>query len=52
MWVSSDLVPLTQNGRTDEWVDIEDYLLSVKVAAAIIVGWCGAVDAWTSRIAE
>jgi acetylornithine deacetylase len=32
---------LTQNGRHDEWVDIEDYLRSVKVAAAIIEGWCG-----------
>jgi acetylornithine deacetylase len=33
---------LTQNGRHDEWVDVEDYLRAVKVAAAIIVGWCGA----------
>ena len=32
---------LTQNGRHDEWVDIEDYRRSVKVAAAIIEGWCG-----------
>jgi acetylornithine deacetylase len=32
---------LTQNGRHDEWVDVEDYLRSVKVAAAIIEGWCG-----------
>jgi acetylornithine deacetylase len=32
---------LTQNGHTDEWVDVEDYLRAVKVAAAVIVGWCG-----------
>lgn len=34
---------LTQNGLTDEWVDIEDYRKAVKVAAAIIDGWCGTV---------
>ena len=34
---------LTQNGLTDEWVDVEDYRRAVKVAAAIIDGWCGAV---------
>lgn len=33
---------LTQNGLTDEWVDVEDYLRAVKVAAAVIDGWCGA----------
>jgi len=33
---------LSQNGSHDEWVDVEDYLRAVKVAAAIIVGWCGA----------
>jgi acetylornithine deacetylase len=32
---------LTQNGLYDEWVDVEDYLRAVKVAAAIIEGWCG-----------
>jgi acetylornithine deacetylase len=32
---------LTQNGLHDEWVDVEDYLQAVKVAAAIISGWCG-----------
>jgi acetylornithine deacetylase len=32
---------LTQNGLTDEWVDVEDYLRSVAVVAALIVGWCG-----------
>jgi acetylornithine deacetylase len=34
---------LTQNGLHDEWVDAEDYLRAVKVAAAIIAGWCGTV---------
>ncbi len=34
---------LTQNGLTDEWVDVEDYRRSVQVAAAIIEGWCGTV---------
>ena len=34
---------LTQNGLTDEWVDVEDYRRAVKVAAAIIAGWCGRV---------
>jgi acetylornithine deacetylase len=34
---------LTQNGRHDEWVDVEDYRRAVKVAAAIIAGWCGTV---------
>ena len=32
---------LTQNGLTDEWVDVEDYRRAVKVAAAVIAGWCG-----------
>lgn len=32
---------LTQNGLTDEWVDVEDYRRAVRVAAAIIDGWCG-----------
>ena len=34
---------LTQNGLTDEWVDLEDYRRAVEVAAAIIDGWCGTV---------
>ncbi len=34
---------LTQNGCHDEWVDVEDYRRAVKVAAAIISGWCGIV---------
>ncbi len=32
---------LAQNGRTDEWVDIEDFVRGVKVTAGVIVGWCG-----------
>ena len=31
----------TQIGGSDEWVDIEDYVRAVKVAASIIVNWCG-----------
>lgn len=34
---------LTQNGFTDEWVDLEDYRRAVKVAASLIDGWCGPV---------
>lgn len=33
---------LSQNGCHDEWVDLDDYLRSLKVTAAIIQGWCGA----------
>ncbi|MCX5512563.1 hypothetical protein C3941_04290 [Kaistia algarum] len=33
---------LTQTGRHDEWVDVEDYLRTVKVTAASIIAWCGA----------
>jgi acetylornithine deacetylase len=33
---------LTQNGLTDEWVDVADYRRSVDVVAAIIADWCGA----------
>ena len=32
---------LAQNGRTDEWVDIDDFVRGVKVTAGVIVGWCG-----------
>jgi acetylornithine deacetylase len=32
---------LAQNACTDEWVDVDDYIRSVKVAAGVIVGWCG-----------
>jgi acetylornithine deacetylase len=33
---------LTQNGRTDEWVDVQDHLRAVAVTAALIAEWCGA----------
>jgi len=36
---------LTQTGRHDEWVDVEDYLRLVKVAAISIIGWCGVKEA-------
>ncbi len=32
---------LSQNGCTDEWIDIEDYLRAVHAAAQVIVAWCG-----------
>jgi acetylornithine deacetylase len=32
---------LSQNGQTDEWVDVEDYLSAVAVVATTIVDWCG-----------
>jgi acetylornithine deacetylase len=32
---------LSQNGRHDEWVDVEDYLRSIEVAARAIANWCG-----------
>ncbi len=32
---------LTQTGRHDEWVDVEDWLKNVEVAAATIADWCG-----------
>ena len=31
---------LTQNGRVDEWVDVEDYLRAVEVTAGLIADWC------------
>ena len=31
---------LSQNGRTDEWVDVADFLRSVRVATGIIERWC------------
>ena len=34
---------LAQNGHTDEWVDVEDYVRCVTVAAEIIARWCGLV---------
>lgn len=33
---------LTQNGGHDEWVDVEDYLRAIKVAADSALRWCGA----------
>ena len=35
---------LSQTGRVDEWVDIEDYLRAVHAGARIIVDWCDAVS--------
>jgi acetylornithine deacetylase len=32
---------LTQNGLIDEWLDVDDYIRSIRVAAQLIVGWCG-----------
>ncbi|KFC64534.1 Acetylornithine deacetylase or succinyl-diaminopimelate desuccinylase [Devosia sp. LC5] len=32
---------LTQTGRHDEWVDVEDYIRAVKVTAASVIAWCG-----------
>lgn len=32
---------LSQNGQTDEWVDVEDYLSAVTVVASTILDWCG-----------
>ena len=32
---------LTQNGGYDEWVDVEDYLRAIKVAADSALRWCG-----------
>ncbi len=32
---------LTQTGGHDEWVDVEDWLRNVQVAAATIADWCG-----------
>ncbi len=32
---------LSQNGQTDEWVDVEDYLAAVTVVATTIMNWCG-----------
>lgn len=32
---------LSQNDRTDEWVDVADFLRMVDVTAAIVTDWCG-----------
>ena len=34
---------LSQNGGHDEWVDVEDYLRAIAVAADSALRWCGAV---------
>jgi acetylornithine deacetylase len=31
---------LTQSGGHDEWVDVDDYIRAIKVAAWTIVEWC------------
>ena len=36
---------LSQNGQTDEWVDVNDYLAAVTVVASTIIDWCGAEPA-------
>lgn len=32
---------LTQNGRTNEWIDVDDYLRTIAATTAIILDWCG-----------
>jgi acetylornithine deacetylase len=32
---------LTQNGSHDEWVDVEEYIQTIKVLGAVILDWCG-----------
>ena len=32
---------LTQNGRSDEWIDVEDHRRCVGVMAAALRSWCG-----------
>jgi acetylornithine deacetylase len=34
---------LSQNGSHDEWVDVEDYLRAIAVAADSALRWCGGV---------
>jgi acetylornithine deacetylase len=36
---------LSQNGQTDEWVDVTDYLSAVTVVASTILDWCGSESA-------
>jgi acetylornithine deacetylase len=31
---------LSQNGNHDEWVDIEDYINSIKICSIVIKNWC------------
>lgn len=32
---------LTQNGSHDEWVDVDDFIKTIKVLGSIILDWCG-----------
>jgi acetylornithine deacetylase len=32
---------LSQNGKTDEWVNLADYFRTIDATAAIIADWCG-----------
>jgi acetylornithine deacetylase/succinyl-diaminopimelate desuccinylase-like protein len=32
---------LATTGGKDEWVDLDDYIRSIKVCAKIILDWCG-----------
>ena len=32
---------LTQNGLHDEWVDVEEFIKTIKVLGAVILDWCG-----------
>lgn len=38
---------LSQNGRHDEWVDIDDYLRAIAATALIMTSWCE--DAWNTE---
>jgi acetylornithine deacetylase/succinyl-diaminopimelate desuccinylase-like protein len=31
---------LATTGGKDEWIDIDDYICSIKVLAKIIIAWC------------
>jgi acetylornithine deacetylase len=32
---------LTQNGSHDEWVDVEEFIQTIKVLGTVILDWCG-----------
>ena len=32
---------LSQTGHHDEWVDVEDFIRTVKVVARVVIEWCG-----------
>lgn len=40
---------LSQNGRTDEWVDLDDFHRMVAVTARILRDWCGGAAGAASR---